>query len=92
MNSVIASTGFKGSFATSRDSSGLTAFFFDDSASLVRAYRDIAKRAIRPDQAVRKLPRCHTASRHPCSGKSQTTAYYRAARSRRGGRVTSVNT
>src|SRR5205807_1684 len=46
MDSVIASTGFKGSFADfARFLRTDPQFFYDDSASLVRAYRDIAKRA-----------------------------------------------
>src|SRR5256886_917779 len=46
MDSVIAATGFKGSFADfARFLRTDPQFFYDDSASLVRAYRDIAKRA-----------------------------------------------
>src|SRR5207244_212692 len=59
MDSVIASTGFKGSFADfARFLRTDPQFFYDDSASLVRAYSDIAKRAD-PGliKLISKLPR-----------------------------------
>lgn len=80
MDSVIASTGFKGSFADfARFLRTDPQFFFDDSASLVRAYRDIAKRA---DPGLiklfGKLPRLpYGVTTIPSfMAKSQTTAYY----------------
>ena len=80
MDSVIASTGFKGSFADfARFLRTDPQFFYDDSASLVRAYRDIAKRA---DPGLIKLfgrlPRLpYGVTTIPSfMAKSQTTAYY----------------
>jgi uncharacterized protein (DUF885 family) len=80
MDSVIASTGFKGSFADfARFLRTDPQFFYDDSASLVRAYRDIAKRA---DPGLiklfGKLPRLpYGVTTIPSfMAKSQTTAYY----------------
>ncbi len=80
MDSVIAATGFKGSFADfARFLRTDPQFFYDDSASLVRAYRDIAKRA---DPGLIKLfgrlPRLpYGVTTVPSfMAKSQTTAYY----------------
>jgi len=80
MDSVIAATGFKGSFADfARFLRTDPQFFYDDSASLVRAYRDIAKRA---DPGLIKLfgrlPRLpYGVTTVPSFiAKSQTTAYY----------------
>src|SRR5229473_1886136 len=80
MDSVIASTGFKGSFADfARFLRTDPQFFYNDSASLVRAYRDIAKRA---DPGLiklfGKLPRLpYGVTTIPSfMAKSQTTAYY----------------
>ena len=80
MDSVIASVGFKGSFADfARFLRTDPQFFYDDSASLVRAYRDIAKRA---DPGLiklfGKLPRLpYGVTTIPSfMAKSQTTAYY----------------
>lgn len=80
MDSVMISTGFKGDFAT------FTAmlrtdpqFFFTDSASLVRAYRDVAKR-IDPEltKMFGRLPRLTygVATIPSYAAPSQTTAYY----------------
>ena len=80
MDSVIASTGFTGSFAdftmflrTDKR------FFYTDSASLVRAYRDVAKRV--DPELVRmfgQLPRLPygVVTIPAYAQKSQTTAYY----------------
>src|SRR2546426_1715827 len=80
MDSVIASTGFKGSFADfAKFLRTDPQFFYSDSASLVRAYRDIAKRA---DPGLIKLfgrlPRLpYGVTTIPSfMAKSQTTAYY----------------
>ena len=80
MDSVIAGVGFKGSFADfARFLRTDPQFFYDDSASLVRAYRDIAKRA---DPGLiklfGKLPRLpYGVTTIPSfMAKSQTTAYY----------------
>ena len=80
MDSVIAATGFKGTFADfARFLRTDPQFFYDDSASLVRAYRDIAKRA---DPGLIKLfgrlPRLpYGVTTIPSfMAKSQTTAYY----------------
>jgi len=80
MDSVIASTGFKGSFADfAKFLRTDPQFFYGDSASLVRAYRDIAKRA---DPGLIKLfgrlPRLpYGVTTIPSfMAKSQTTAYY----------------
>src|SRR5436190_3853375 len=80
MDSVIAGVGFKGSFADfARFLRTDPQFFYDDSASLVRAYRDIAKRA---DPGLIKLfgrlPRLpYGVTTVPSfMAKSQTTAYY----------------
>jgi uncharacterized protein (DUF885 family) len=80
MDSVIASTGFKGSFVEfARFLRTDSQFFYGDSADLVRAYREIAKRV---DPALvklfGKLPRLPygvtTIPSH--TARSQTTAYY----------------
>jgi len=80
MDSVIASTGFQGSFAQfARFLRTDPRFFYDDSASLVSGYRDIAKRA---DPGLMKLfgrlPRLpYGVTTIPSyTAKSQTTAYY----------------
>ena len=80
MDSVIASTGFQGSFADfARFLRTDPQFFYSDSAGLVRAYRDIAKRA---DPGLIKLfgrlPRLpYGVTTIPSfMAKSQTTAYY----------------
>ncbi len=80
MDSVIASTGFRGSFAEfAKFLRTDPQFFYSDSASLVRAYRDIAKRA---DPGLIKLfgrlPRLpYGVTTIPSfMAKSQTTAYY----------------
>jgi uncharacterized protein (DUF885 family) len=80
MDSVIASTGFTGSFADfARFLRTDPQFFYNDSASLVRAYRDIAKRAD-PGlvQLFGRLPRLpYGVTTIPSyTAKSQTTAYY----------------
>src|SRR5256712_600871 len=80
MDSVIASTGFKGSFADfARFLRTDPQFFYDDSASLVRRYRDIAKR-IDPGlvKLFGRLPRLpYGVTTIPSyMAKSQTTAYY----------------
>src|SRR6059036_2780760 len=80
MDSVIASTGFKGSFADfARFLRTDPQFFYDDSASLVRGYRDIAKR-IDPGlvKLFGRLPRLpYGVTTIPSyMAKSQTTAYY----------------
>jgi uncharacterized protein (DUF885 family) len=92
MDSVMRSTGFKGDFAT------FTAmlrtdpqFFYTDSATLVRAYRDIAKR-IDPElpRLFGRLPRLTygVATIPSYAAPSQTTAYYSpgSPESRRPGR------
>ncbi len=80
MDSVMRSTGFTGDFASfavklRTDSQ----FFFTDSATLVRAYRDIAKR-IDPElpRLFGQLPRLpYGVTTVPSySAPSQTTAYY----------------
>jgi uncharacterized protein (DUF885 family) len=80
MDSIITGVGFKGSFADfARFLRTDPQFFYDDSASLVRAYRDIAKRA---DPGLvklfGKLPRLpYGVTTIPSfMAKSQTTAYY----------------
>lgn len=80
MDSVIASTGFQGSFADfARFLRTDPRFFYADSASLVRGYRDIAKR-IDPEliHLFGKLPRLpYGVTTIPSfTAKSQTTAYY----------------
>jgi len=80
MDSVIASTGFKGSFADfARFLRTDPQFFYDDSASLVRAYRDVAKR-VDPGliKLFGKLPRLpYGVTTIPSfMAKSQTTACY----------------
>ena len=80
MDSVIASTGFKGSFG---DFTGFLRtdpqFYYQDSASVVRAYRDIAKR-IDPQliELFGTLPRLpYGVTTVPSyAAKSQTGAYY----------------
>ena len=80
MDSVIASTGFKGSFADfTKFLRTDTRFFYTDSASLVRAYRDVAKRV--DPELVRmfgRLPRLPygVVTIPAYAQKSQTTAYY----------------
>jgi uncharacterized protein (DUF885 family) len=80
MDAVIARTGFKGSFADfSKFLRSDPKFFYTDAESLVRAYRDIAKRAD-PELAhlFGKLPRLpYGVKPVPAyAEKSQTTAYY----------------
>ena len=80
MDSVIASTGFKGSFADFAHFLRTDPqFFYTDSASLVRGYRDIAKR-IDPGliRLFGKLPRLpYGVTTIPSyTARSQTTAYY----------------
>ncbi len=80
MDSVIASTGFKGSFADFAQFLRTDPqFFYADSASLVRGYRDIAKR-IDPGliRLFGKLPRLpYGVTTIPSyTARSQTTAYY----------------
>jgi len=80
MDSVIASTGFTGSFAEfSRFLRTDPRFFFTDSASLVQGYRDIAKRVdpglIRLFGRLPRLP--YGVTTIPSyTARSQTTAYY----------------
>lgn len=80
MDSVIATVGFNGGFAEfARFLRTDPQFFFGDSASLIRAYRDIAKR-IDPEltKLFGKLPRLPygVIAVPSFSAKSQTTAYY----------------
>jgi uncharacterized protein (DUF885 family) len=80
MDSVIASVGFKGTFAEfARFLRTDPQFFFSDSASLIRAYRDIAKR-VDPEltKLFAKLPRLPygVIAVPSFAAKSQTTAYY----------------
>jgi uncharacterized protein (DUF885 family) len=80
MDSVIRATGFTGDFAAfTRMLRTDPRFFFTDSASLVRAYRDVAKR-IDPGLAALfgKLPRLPygVTTIASFSAPSQTTAYY----------------
>jgi uncharacterized protein (DUF885 family) len=80
MDSVIASVGFKGSFADFvQFLRSDPQFFYTDSASLVRAYRDIVKR-IDPEliKMFGRLPRLpYGVTTIPSyAAKSQTTAYY----------------
>jgi uncharacterized protein (DUF885 family) len=80
MDSLIAATGFKGSFADFvKFLRTDPQFYFTDSASLVRAYRDIAKR-IDPElvKMFGRLPRLpYGVTTIPSyMAKSQTTAYY----------------
>jgi uncharacterized protein (DUF885 family) len=80
MDSVIGSVGFKGTFAEfARFLRTDPQFFFSDSASLIRAYRDIAKR-IDPEltKLFGKLPRLPygVIAVPSFAAKSQTTAYY----------------
>jgi uncharacterized protein (DUF885 family) len=88
MDSVIASTRFQGSFADfARFLRTDPQFFYDDSAGLVRAYRDIVKRA---DPGLiklfGKLPRLpYGVTTIPSyTAKSQTTAYYQGGSLRAG--------
>ena len=80
MDSVIASTGFKGTFAEFTTFLRTDKrFFYTDSASLVRAYRDVSKRV--DPELVRmfgRLPRLTygVATIPAYAQKSQTTAYY----------------
>ena len=80
MDSVIRSTGFTGTFAAFTSMLRTDPrFFYTDSASLVRAYRDIAKR-IDPGLAslFGRLPRLPygVATIPAYAAPSQTTAYY----------------
>lgn len=80
MDSVIASTGFTGEFADFTTMLRTDKrFFFTDSASLVRAYRDVSKRAD-PELArlFGTLPRLPygVVTIPTYAQKSQTTAYY----------------
>jgi uncharacterized protein (DUF885 family) len=80
MDSVIRSTGFTGDFAAfTKMLRTEPRFFYADSASLVRAYRDVAKR-IDPGLATLfgRLPRLpYGVTTIPSySAPSQTTAYY----------------
>ena len=80
MDSVVRSTGFSGDFAAFvRMLRTDPKFYYTDSASLVRAYRDVAKR-IDPEltKLFGKLPRLpYGISTIPSyAAPSQTTAYY----------------
>jgi len=80
MNALIAQTGFKGSFQDfSRFLRTDPKFYYSDADGLVRAYRDIAKRAD-PELAhlFGKLPRLPYGVKviPAYAEKSQTTAYY----------------
>ena len=80
MDSIIASVGFKGSFADFVSFLRTDPqFFYTDSASLIRAYRDIAKRSD-PGLAslFGQLPRLPygVIAVPSYAAKSQTTAYY----------------
>ncbi len=80
MDSVIASTGFKGTFAEFAQFLRTDPqFFYGDSASLVRGYREIAKR-IDPGliRLFGRLPRLpYGVTTIPSyTARSQTTAYY----------------
>ena len=80
MDSVIAATGFSGDFAAFINMLRTDPkFFYADSASLVRAYRDVTKR-IDPElpKLFGKLPRLpYGVSTIPSyAAPSQTTAYY----------------
>jgi uncharacterized protein (DUF885 family) len=82
MDSLIRSTGFTGDFAAFTHMLRTDPkFFYTDSASLVRAYRDITKR-IDPElpKLFGRLPRLpYGVSTIPSySAPSQTTAYYQA--------------
>jgi uncharacterized protein (DUF885 family) len=88
MDGVIAETGFKGSFAEfSKFLRTDPRFFYPDAESLLRGYRDIAKRAD-PELAhfFGKLPRLpYGVKAVPAvAEKSQTTAYYQAGSPRAG--------
>ena len=80
MDRVIASTGFKGTFEEfSKFVRTESRFYYTDGESLLRGYRDIAKR-IDPELArlFGKLPRLPYGVKQVPAGaeKSQTTAYY----------------
>jgi uncharacterized protein (DUF885 family) len=80
MDSVIRATGFTGDFAAfTKWLRTEPRFFYSDSASLVRAYRDVTKR-IDPELASQfgKLPRLPygVTTIASFSAPSQTTAYY----------------
>jgi uncharacterized protein (DUF885 family) len=82
MDSLIRSTGFKGDFPAFTNMLRTDPrFFYTDSAALVRAYRDIAKR-IDPElpKLFERLPRItYGVSTIPSySAPSQTAAYYQA--------------
>jgi uncharacterized protein (DUF885 family) len=92
MDSVMRAIGFKGDFATFTTMLRTDPqFFYTDSASLVRAYRDIAKR-IDPElpKLFGRLPRLTygVATIPSYAAPSQTTAYYSpgSPESRRPGR------
>ena len=92
MDSVMRAIGFKGDFATFTTMLRTDPqFFYTDSASLVRAYRDIAKR-IDPElpKLFGRLPRLTygVATIPAYAAPSQTTAYYSpgSPESRRPGR------
>jgi uncharacterized protein (DUF885 family) len=82
METLIADVGFKGSFEDfSQFLRTDSRFFYNDAESLVRAYRDISKRAD-PELAhlFGKLPRLPYGVKEvpTYAQKSQTTAYYEA--------------
>jgi uncharacterized protein (DUF885 family) len=88
MDSVIAGVGFSGGFdAFARFLRTDSAFFFTDSASLIRAYRDICKR-IDPElvKLFGKLPRLPygVIAVPSFMAKSQTTAYYQGGSAQAG--------
>jgi len=94
MDSVIASTGFKGSFADfARFLRTDPQFFYSDSASL-GARTATSRNAPTPGhQLFGRLPACRMASRHPSfMAKSQTTAYYEGGSLEQGGRAISSST
>jgi len=90
MDSLIRSTGFVGEFAAFTHMLRTDPkFFYADSATLVRAYRDITKtHRPRAAQAFGRLPRLpYGVSTIPSySAPSQTTAYYQGALPKRTGR------
>jgi uncharacterized protein (DUF885 family) len=88
MDKVIAQTGFKGSFAQfSKFLRTDPRFYYSDAESLLKGYRDIAKRAD-PELArlFGKLPRLpYGVKAVPAyAEKSQTTAYYEEGSSKAG--------
>ena len=93
MDSVIAATGFTGSFAEFAQFLRTDPrFFFDDAEGLLRAYRDIAKRAD-PELAhlFGRLPRLpYGVIPVPSyAERSQTTAYYQPGADRKSTRLNS---